>query len=260
MKNRLLSTLFLAILIAFSACNKEAENEKGNEEQTIDSTIVKIGFAFVYGDEDFELNKVFNYDSGYDLKFELINLYVANMRLINDKGNAIDGPEITFVKADSSNNEVSVKVPVGNYESIEFAIGVPPNLNGTDNPDFDAALYDPDHPLSLTNAMYWTWNAGYRFIRMDGRLNQTPMEDDEFETLISIHTGKDYSFRSTSLAHQFNAVKDQPVELILTFDVAGFLDNPDDMIDLTVDNQTHGENAYLANRVSDNAIKSVEIK
>jgi hypothetical protein len=44
----------------------------------------------------------------------------------------------------------------------------------------------------------------------------------------------------------------------LTFDVHGFLASPDDVIDIAVDNQSHGTNEALANRVSDNVIISIE--
>jgi hypothetical protein len=240
----------ISVLIVFSSCNKE--EDKGIS--TID-----LNFEFVYGDENFEENKVYNYNQGYEVKFEKLRLYVSNVRLISKDGAVENGPEIIFVDAFKTDNAVSFDVPGGDYTSIEFSIGVPPRLNGTDNPDFSASLYDPNHPLSVANNMYWVWNSGYRFILMDGRMNNNPMEDDIFETLISLHTGKDYSLRSTNISQQFNAPKDQTINLNLKFNVSDFLNNPDDFIDLTVDNQTHGENAALANRVSDNAIKSVTV-
>ena len=107
--------------------------------------------------------------------------------------------------------------------------------------------------------MYWTWNSGYRFILMDGRVNTTPAEDGDFETLLSIHTGKDYSFRTKEQPYSFTMTKDAMVNMKMRFDVEGFLNNPDDVIDIKVDNQSHGTNEDLANRVSDNAIKSAEI-
>jgi len=249
MKRILIYIIPLAILMGFLACNKE--EDKG-------ISTVNLNFDFVYGSENFEANKVYNYSLGYAVKFEKLQVYISKVRLTDKEGTVIEGPEILFVDAFSTSNGISFEIPGGDYSKIEFSIGVPPNLNGTDNPDFDAALYNSKHALSLTNGMYWTWNSGYRFILMDGRMNSDPMVDDIFETLVSIHTGKDYSFRTVNLGSQFNAPKDQTVGITLTFDVADFLDNEDDVIDLAVDNQTHGENAALANRVSDNAMKAVK--
>jgi hypothetical protein len=250
----------LAILMVFTSCDKNEDGDPIIPDGVIDSSTVSLNFDFVYGDENFEENKVYDYSLGYHVKFEKLRLYVSNVRLISKEGEVVNGPEIIFVNAFADSNVVTFKVPVGDYDSVAFSIGVPPELNGTDNPDFDAALYDTDHPLSLTNGMYWTWNSGYRFILMDGRMNRNPMEDGIFETLVSLHTGKDYSFRSTKINQEFNVTKDQTVNLKLRFDVSGFIDNPNDVIDLVVDNQTHGENAPLANRVSDNAIISVKFE
>lgn len=239
----------MAFLIVFFSCSKD----KGNSN-------IQLDFDFEYANQVFEINKVYPYILEYEVKFESMKLYVSNIRLIESDGTVAEGPKIVFVDASAENNKVSFEIPEGNYSSIEFSIGVPESLNGTDNPDFDASLYDQDSPLSLSNGMYWTWNSGYRFILMDGRTNTDPMVDDVFETLLSIHTGKTYSFRSNELSLNVNAGKDQTVPLNLLFNVETFLSNPDDVIDIAVDNQSHGTNENLANRLSDNAIKSVEIK
>jgi len=246
---KLILIIPIAIVIVFFACTKE----KGNSN-------IQMDFEFEYADQAFEINKVYNYNFGYEVKFEKVLLYVSNVRFIESDGTVAEGPEIIFVDASSDNNKVSFEIPEGNYTRIEFSLGVPESLNGTDNPDFDASLYDQDSPLSLSKGMYWTWNSGYRFILMDGRTNTDPMVDDVFETLLSIHTGKTYSFRSNGLSLNMNAAKDQTIPLKLKFNVEGFLNYPDDVIDIAVDNQSHGTNASLANRLSDNAIKSVQIK
>ena len=246
---KLLLIIPVAIVLVFFACNKE----KGNSN-------IQMDFDFEYADQAFEINKVYSYNFGYEVKFEKMLLYISNVRFIESDGTVVNGPEIIFVDASSDNNMVSFEIPEGNYTRIEFSLGVPEGLNGTDNPDFDASLYDQNSPLSLSKGMYWTWNSGYRFILMDGRTNTDPMVDDVFETLLSIHTGKTYSFRSNGLSLNMNAAKDQTIPLNLKFNIEGFLNYPDDVIDIAVDNQSHGTNENLANRLSDNAIKSVEIK
>ena len=261
MKKRLLYLISIAFLMAFSACNDKKESDPVITDPVKDSSTVNLDFRLVYGNGDFELNKVYDYSLGYQLKFEKLKLYISNVRFIKADNSVVNGPEIIFVEDTSSTfSKVTFKIPIGEYSKMEYSMGVPPDLNGANNPDFDAALYNNDHPLSLNTSMYWTWNAGYRFILIDGKVNQTPMADDDFETLLSIHTGKDYAFRNVEALHEFIAAKDQAIDIEMSIDIAGFLDNPADVIDLAVDNQSHGENAGLANRVSDNAMKSVVIK
>jgi len=224
-----------------------------------DSTTIQMDFSFVYGNQDFVLNQVYNYPNGYNVKYDNVLVYISNVFFIDDQGNKTKGPEIILADKAIDSNAVEFKIPEGNYTQIEYSIGVPTELNGTDNPDFNAALYSSDHPLSLNNGMYWAWNSGYRFVRVDGRVNSNPMLDDEYDVLLSIHTGKEYSFRTKTEDYIINKSDNQPVSLIMTFNVEGFLNNPNDVIDIAVDNQSHGTNADLANRMMDNVIESITI-
>ncbi|RLD26189.1 MAG: hypothetical protein DRI54_03340 [Bacteroidetes bacterium] len=256
--NKLIYIISIFVAFTFLACNKYG----GVGTNGKDFSWVEINFDLAYGDQDFEINKVYDY-LDYQVKFEKMLLYVSNLYVVNEDGKIIHGKEIYLIDASADHNRLAFVVPPGVYSKIGFYIGVPIELNGTDsvlNPDFDASLYSPNHPLSLSNGMYWTWNSGYRFILMDGRTNTDPMVDDVFETLLSIHTGKDYSFRGTEASIDLAAPIKKGGKLNFTFDIESFLNHPDDVIDIAIDNQSHGTNASLANRLSDNAIKSVEIK
>lgn len=245
-----IASLFLFIL----SCDKKNDTEVG------ESTF-KLNVHFVYGEEDFALNEVYEYvPLEYDLKIETIMLYLSHLQLINDNGESYELAEIVYLNAMDSSMALSFKIPAKQYKQFNFSMGVPQNLNGTNNEDFDAALYNPDHPLSLNNNMYWTWNTGYRFVRIDGRSNTDPAVDDEFETLISIHTGKDYCFRSKAIDISFTAVEAGTNEYTMIIDVQAFLANENDLIDIAVDNQSHGTNEALANRVSDNVKESISIE
>ncbi|MEM7592163.1 MAG: MbnP family protein, partial [Cyanobacteria bacterium P01_A01_bin.83] len=50
-------------------------------------------------------------------------------------------------------------IPEGDYESLQFTLGVPPQLN------HDDAAIAPS-PLNLTS-MWWNWQGGYKFLRLD---------------------------------------------------------------------------------------------
>ena len=250
MKKILLFSL-LGLFLFYSSCKKE--DAKGEATITMD-------FDFVYGDAPFVINQVYSYPLAYDLKIEALKLYVSNIKLTEDNGAVKELSTVVFIDSDNLTNAITAVIPEGNYTKIEFSIGVPQSLNGTDNPDFDAALYSPTSPLSLSNGMYWTWNTGYRFVLLDGRVNTNPSVDTDFETLLSIHTGKDYSFRTRSMNINVNAMNDASVSLVMKFDVEAFLAGADDVIDIAVDNQSHGTNESLANRMSDNVISSIVIE
>lgn len=242
---------FIFFALFLLSCDKEQVEEIGESKLNMD-------VKFIFGEEAFNINQVYAYyPLDYDLKIENLKLYLAEMSLVDVDDVRHPLSEILFVNAAETTNTFTFTIPALQYKSIEYSIGVPSNLNGTDNPDFDAALYDPYHPLSLSNGMYWTWNTGYRFVLIDGRCNTNPDIDDEFETLVSIHTGKDYCYRSKSVPFELNAVNGAADEFTLYVDVHGFFSTIDDTIDLAIDNQSHGTNEPLANRVSDNVKLSV---
>lgn len=251
MKKLAILLLFSSLFLMFSACDKNKDQEPGSATLTLD-------FNFLYGDLAFELNQVYqDYPLEYDLKIENLKLYFSELNLIDVDGNRHQFSEILFVNSADSINSFSFTIPALQYKSIEYSIGVPQAMNGTDNENFDAALYSPSHPLSLSNGMYWTWNSGYRFVLIDGRCNTDPTVDDEFETLVSIHTGKDYCYRTKSVPISLNPVEDGLESIQISIDVHGFFSSSEDVIDLAIDNQSHGTNESLANRVSDNVKLSI---
>ena len=65
-----------------------------------------------------------------------------------------------------TNDRVVGTVPAGDYTGVTFVLGVPFELN---HQDVTAA----SSPLNLTS-MFWSWNAGYKFFRVDGATTGQP--------------------------------------------------------------------------------------
>jgi hypothetical protein len=251
---KILYILPFALLMLFSACDKNKDADVGESTLTMD-------LEFVYGSDDFNLYQIYTNDPfEYDLKIENLKLYLSALSLIDSEGISHSISDVLFFNAADSINSVSFTVPALHYTSLVFSIGVPPALNGTDNENFNAALFSQDHPLSLNNGMYWTWNSGYRFVLIDGRCNTNPNEDEEFETLVSIHTGKDYCYRTKTVDLDLQGQNGNSMNISFVVDVAKFFTSSNDHIDLAIDNQSHGTNEVLANRISDNILLSINPK
>jgi len=58
-----------------------------------------------------------------------------------------------------TNTSVRGTVPAGSYTGLRFTLGVPASLNHQDQ-----AAAPPPFDLS---ALFWSWNGGYKFVRMD---------------------------------------------------------------------------------------------
>ncbi|NJK61634.1 MAG: metallo-mystery pair system four-Cys motif protein [Synechococcaceae cyanobacterium SM2_3_1] len=68
-------------------------------------------------------------------------------------------------------DQVVGTVPAGDYQGLQFTLGIPFELNHE-----DATL--ASSPLNLTS-MWWNWQGGYKFVRIDLEL---PMEMDQPES------------------------------------------------------------------------------
>lgn len=100
----------------------------------------------------------------------LLRFYLADLAMIDEEGRAVpvrldanarqnDGTALVALGGNAENPVVYGKIPNGRYEAIEFLLGVPFERNHG-NPL--AAV----PPLNVPS-MFWTWQSGYKFVRLD---------------------------------------------------------------------------------------------
>lgn len=108
-------------------------------------------------------------------------LYLSNVRLVDARGGSVplelvqdgkwqhgtvvlldfeDGEGACRMGNADLNGSIRGSVPAGDYAGIRFDLGVPFDVNHG-----DAAVAPA--PLNVTT-MWWNWNAGYKFLRVDG--------------------------------------------------------------------------------------------
>jgi len=143
---------------------------------------VAIDFAAYVGDSEFACGESYegigtaeSTITPKDFRF-----YVSNVALIDENGEAVpleleqDGKwqyqntalldfEDGTAGCDNGTTQINTTVvgtvPEGDYQSLQFTMGVPKNLN------HDDAAIAPS-PLNLTS-MWWNWQGGYKFLRLD---------------------------------------------------------------------------------------------
>ncbi|OUJ72418.1 MbnP family protein [Hymenobacter crusticola] len=155
-----LSSLWLALAftaITFTSCDKDdttpADSVGG----------VDIEFDNVVGNSPLALNTG-NYTTAAGDQFTVttFNYYISNIRLTKADGTAYVQPDSYYLvsQADDASKHLSLKdVPVGDYTGITFTIGVDStrNVSGA-----QTGALDP------SNNMFWTWNSGYIFMKLEG--------------------------------------------------------------------------------------------
>lgn len=167
-------SVLLAIGIAFGAY--------GHVQAQTDTQEVAINFEAWVGDREFSCGE--SYENIGTAESTItptdFRFYVSNVALIDEDGNAVpleleqDGKwqheKVALLDFEDGTNAcdngtaetrtmVVGTVPEGNYESLQFTMGVPEKLNHE-----DAAI--APSPLNLTS-MWWNWQGGYKFLRVD---------------------------------------------------------------------------------------------
>jgi hypothetical protein len=87
--------------------------------------------------------------------------YIGEIQLVKSDGVLIEFPEYHLVNEEEElSKQVSLIVPAGSYSGINFMIGVDSldNCSGA-----QAGALDP------VNAMFWAWNSGYIFLKLEGK-------------------------------------------------------------------------------------------
>jgi len=167
-------TVLLASAMMFSSY--------GIAQAQSDTQEVAIDFAAYVGEEEFVCGESYE-DVGTaastitpkDFRF-----YVSDVALVDENGEAVpleleqdgkwqyqntalldfeDGTSACDNGTAEINTTIVGTVPEGDYQSLQFTMGVPQKLN------HDDAAIAPS-PLNLTS-MWWNWQGGYKFLRVD---------------------------------------------------------------------------------------------
>lgn len=126
----------------------------------------------VFGSAPLQLNQTYQTSSGDNVQFTMIRFYVSEIALIDSLGQEIpvsdhkislvDFSEATAVQ--QGYYEVKMKAQPGTYRGMKFSVGVPFDENHKDAST--QAL-----PLGPNSNMFWSWNPGYIFHRIEGKVD-----------------------------------------------------------------------------------------
>ena len=246
MKRKTIWTLLtiLVVTIFIAGCDKDD-----------DENIFSIQFKANWNGSNFELNESYQNFSGYGVEVEEFKFYVSEINLIKSDGSSLLLSDIEYIDFKNGLTELSYEIDAEDYVSLSYELGVPVLLNGTTDPSFNAAMYAPEHPLSIDNGMYWAWAPGYKFLFFDGRFDMTPNDQSDLPDPFSFHTGKDYSRRVVEVNLTSIPLGTDDVEIVIEYDVSGFF-NADVEVDLEDENFTHGGDQELAEKMMDNMVAS----
>jgi hypothetical protein len=163
------------ILLAFQSCKKEGNNDSFNDGT---KATLSIEFDNIMGEQNLQLNTgTYTNGSGETFSVGLLQYFISNISVKKADGAVYTVPQdssyFLIKESDPTTRFAKVKVPEGEYSSVTFVLGVDSLRNTMDISKRTGAL-DPSGDME--NGMYWGWNSGYIFFKMEGTSPQAPVD------------------------------------------------------------------------------------
>jgi hypothetical protein len=175
-----------------------------------------LQFQVFAGDETVGLNKPFSLQ-GRTWVITQLQWYMVQPTLTTAEDTLILAPDCHLFNLESPNTLWTLSLPPGVYTGFKMGLGVDSARN--DSSGFAAIpawQYPAEHPLSPAANMYWSWNPGYIFMKMEGRVDVNNNGDlAESGETFSIHPGLNPCYR-TWASPLFFAVEPGQEQVITT--------------------------------------------
>jgi len=237
-----------------------------------DSAALTLSFDGSWKGEDFYLLDKYPVNGLSDsIQISTLKFYVNNIRLVNANNEYTPVGGVHFVdflnkhcrtcktQHAAGGEDVTFNVPPGAWKGVAFDIGVT-NYNTTDFREPQA--YCPDHPLNDSKGMFWSWNTGYIFFKIEGSMDTLPGASDtvpEYQYTWFHHIGNPGNLMSFEYATPGSLLTTEG--FITKMDLVLHLDEYFDpqafgliTQNMRVDVQTHsgGSTAYVAEQGASN--------
>ncbi|WP_229321503.1 MbnP family protein [Larkinella knui] len=162
-------SLFLFLTVLAACHNDPLEPEYGT---------VQLKFANVVGAQDLKLDSTsYTNGSGEPFTVTKLNYFISNIKLKKADGSAYVVPQDSSYFLVSQSNPASQlitlrNVPVDDYTGIDFVVGVDSLRNTMEIGKRTGAL----DPGGAAAGMYWDWNSGYIFLKLEGTSAKAPAD------------------------------------------------------------------------------------
>ncbi len=166
---------FIASVLLLAACKKEKPEP---EFDTNNLVPLSVEFDNIVGGTNLYLNSgTYTNASGETFSISMLNYYVSNFKLYKADGTEYvipqDSSYFLIKESDVNSRSAQLKVPEGDYAKLVFTLGVD-SLRSTMDVDRRTGVLDPSG--TMDEGMYWGWNSGYIFFKMEGISSVAPVD------------------------------------------------------------------------------------
>lgn len=250
---------FVSLAVLFHSCEKDKPLPTPVVEET--DGFIEFEFNAKMNGAPVEGYTIFENVNGQRATIEKFRFYLGEFSLLNEQNEEVKLRDVAFFDLLEGQNTLKIKLPKGNYSDLKFYAGVPDEMNGTNNPNFSAAIYGQDHPLSIFNGMYWTWATGYIFLKIEGKIdtsaaqNQTPLRNYFYHVgMQEFYELKDFP------GSTFEIKAGETTKVRISMEYNDFFRGENENINMAVQSFTHTtDNMQLARKIFSNFVQSMEL-
>jgi len=167
--------IFVATCIFAISC------KKNTSPAPEDSTLAPLSIEFdnIVGGQNLVMGNEVKYENSSDEKFSisLIQYFISNISVKNTDGKEYvipqDSSYFLIKESEPLTCIANVQAPEGDYSEISFILGVD-SLRSTMDISLRTGVLDPAREVE--NGMYWGWNSGYVFYKMEGLADVAPLD------------------------------------------------------------------------------------
>ena len=166
------------LLFALSACNKDT----APEYNTTLKAPLSVEFDNIAGESDLQLNTgTYTTAAGESFKVTRLKYYVSNFAATKSDGTVYTVPsDSCYFLVDESiagTHSPILQLPEGEYKTLTFILGVDSVRNTMDISKRTGVL----DPTGAAADMYWGWNSGYIFFKIEGTSTALPAGGNVFQ-------------------------------------------------------------------------------
>lgn len=170
-----LITLSALALVALASCKKEKQEPVYNDK---DLAPLSVEFDNIVGGQNLYLNSgSYTNAAGETYSVTLLQYFISNIKVSKADGTEYIVPQdssyFLIKEGNEDFSEALVNVPEGDYTSLTFTVGVD-SLRSTMDVSKRTGVLDPSG--SMDDGMYWGWNSGYIFFKMEGISAAAPVD------------------------------------------------------------------------------------
>ncbi len=220
--NLLVVLVFSFGSLFIAGCDKDDDDNPVNPVPVV-APILTIEMDHLAGTQKFYLDSTYTNANGDEFTPDLFKYYISNIRLIRNDNSEYAIPESYFLVNHAAPGSMKIMIDSlaqGAFTSVKFLLGVDStrNVSGA-----QTGALDP------VNGMFWTWNTGYIFLKLEGTSPEIPTSAQTFTYHIGGFSGQNINYKQVTLDFDGDVLllaNNKNPELHIVVDVLEIFKNP----------------------------------